>query len=60
MNIRKNYLTILAMVMIYYLFVSGGFLLLSYFGIYYNGSKIHIYAIPMMLAVSLYVYLING
>lgn len=60
MNIRKNYLIILAMVMIYYLLAFGGFLLLSYFGIYYNGSKIHIYAIPMMLVISLYVYLING
>lgn len=49
-----------ATVMIYYLLAFGGFSLLRHFGIFYNGSKIHIYAIPMMLVISFYVYSING
>lgn len=61
MNIRKKNLTVILLtVIIYYLMAFGGFSLLNHFGIPYDGSKIHIYAIPMMLVISLYVYLING
>lgn len=61
MNIRKNnWAVILSTVLIYYLLAFAGFSILSCFGIYYNGSEIHIYAIPMMVAISLYVYFING
>lgn len=61
MNTRKkNPKILLLAVIIYYLMAFGGFSLLKYFGIFYNGPKIHIYAIPMMLMISLYVYFING
>ena len=60
MNNRKKILKILCTVIIYYLMAFGGFSLLKHFGIFYNGSQIHIYAIPMMLVISLYVYFING
>lgn len=61
MNIRKNnILLMLLTVIIYYLLAFCGFSILSHFGIFYNGLKIHIYAIPMMLVISIYVYLING
>ena len=50
----------LSAVIIYYLLAFVGFWILSCFGIYYNGSEIHIYAIPMMVVISLYVYFING
>lgn len=61
MNIKKGNPTVLLLtVIIYYITAFGGFSLLSHFGIFYNGTKIHIYAIPMMLLISLYVYFING
>lgn len=47
-------------VIVYYLLAFGGFSLLSRFGIFYNGSEIHIYAIPMMVVISVYVYFLNG
>lgn len=60
-NMRNNNWTvILSTVIIYYLLAFVGFSILSRFGIYYNGSEIHIYAIPMMVVISLYVYFING
>ena len=57
---EKNFKVLLLMVIIYYLLAFGGFSLLSHFGIFYNGPKIHIYAIPMMLVISIYVFFING
>lgn len=61
MNIRKNnWAVILSTVLIYYLLAFVGFSILRYFGIYYNGSEIHIYAIPMMVVISIFVYFING
>lgn len=61
MNFRKNNLTVILLTVIfYYLLAFGGFSILSHFGIFYDGPKIHIYAIPMMLIISLYVFFING
>lgn len=60
MNTRKNNKTMLLLaVFFYYLMAFSGFSLLKHFGIIYSGPKIHIYAIPMMLIISFYVYIIN-
>lgn len=61
MELKKSHFILLsAAVVIYFLLAFFGFLLLKSFGIFYNGNKIHIYAIPMMLLISTYVYFING
>lgn len=61
MNLIKNNRIVMPLtVIVYYLLAFGGFSLLSRFGIFYNGSEIHIYAIPMMVVISVYVYFLNG
>lgn len=57
---KSNFIFLLLAIVFYYLLAFFGFLLLKSFGIFYNGNKIHIYAIPMMLLISTYVYFING
>lgn len=61
MNRRKyGRMVIVFTVIIYYVLAFCGFSLLRHFGILYSGGKIHIYAIPMMVVISGYVYWING
>ncbi|MGI5959658.1 MAG: CPBP family intramembrane glutamic endopeptidase [Massiliimalia sp.] len=49
----------LAAVLIYYVVAFCGFWILYQFGIDYAGDKIHIYAIPMMIVLCGYVFVIN-
>lgn len=57
---KSNFIFLVAAIIIYYLLAFFGFFVLRNFGIFYNGNKIHIYAIPMMLLISTYVYFLNG
>lgn len=56
---KSNFIFLLLAIVFYYLLAFFGFLLLKQFGILYYGNKIHIYAIPMMLLISAYVYFLN-
>lgn len=59
MKNSRNPLILTASVLLYYVMAFAGFSLLKFYGIYYNGDNIHIYAIPMMAVISIYVFWIN-